>query len=70
MKPTVGRIVHYREVGGPEPLCSAAIVCFVLGEDGTLALRVFGANTVDSGRRAREGTQPGTWHWPEREEPE
>ena len=66
-KPTVGRIVHYRETGGPEPLCRAALVTFV-HPDGEVALGVFGADTVYGGRRrVREGDEPGTWHWPERE---
>ena len=47
-KPTVGRVVHYRETADADAL--AAVVCAVL-EDGSLALSIFNANGHPSGAR-------------------
>lgn len=76
MKPTVGRIVHARHLGGRP--CYAAVVVSVW-ENSTweavslCVLRPDGfefpspagrEDLVPSGKKAR----PYTWHWPEREE--
>lgn len=74
MKPTLGRIVHYV----PRPLQPdqkprelAAIVTAAHGED-MIDLYAFepwpgGLRSFGKVRHA-EDKQPGTWHWPEREE--
>lgn len=66
-KPTVGRIVHYYDVGNPNPL--AAIVTYVFKNlpDDRCALQVFGADLGDvSGVEFSETPQPGHWSWPPR----
>lgn len=65
-KPTVGRIVHYRETADADAL--AAVVCAVL-EDGSLALSIFNANGHPSGAREvlhEDAAEPGAcrWSWP------
>ena len=73
MKPTIGRIVIYREDEKSE---SPAIVVNVR-VDGSLDLNIFRNEVMDIpgiGTVARvaydgnviEGTEPGTWHWPPR----
>lgn len=69
MKPSVGRIVHYRGQKGGE--CHAAVVVRVL-ETGTLNLSVFEFDGSPAGRFGIEESDPanpvgGQWHWPERE---
>lgn len=82
MKPSIGRIVHYRlpdgrSAGDLRP----AIVVTVWPEDGTphggsLQLQVFTDGTNDGPSYASgiawktsvvEGTDLGTWRWPERQ---
>ena len=65
-KPTVGRVVHYRENADAEPL--AAVVAAV-GEDGTVSLGVFTVNGTVQGVRevAHEDNADGDmarWSWP------
>ena len=65
-KPTVGRIVHYRDTADADAL--AAVVCAVL-EDGSLALSIFNANGHPSGARGvlhEDDAEPGVprWSWP------
>jgi len=65
-KPTVGRVVHYRENADAEPL--AAVVAAV-GEDGTVSLGVFTVNGSVQGAREvlhEDDAEPGAcrWSWP------
>jgi hypothetical protein len=72
-KPTVGRIVHFNDVGGPY----AAIVTKI-NEDGSLELATFGANSMyfqhnvtedrpyNDDEGSASGRAPGTWSWPPR----
>lgn len=65
-KPTVGRVVHYREDADAEPL--AAVVAAV-GEDGTVSLGVFTVNGTVQGVREvahEDDAEPGAcrWSWP------
>jgi hypothetical protein len=65
MKPSVGRIVHYRK--GDE--CQAAIVTEVTSEGGDVTLQVFPANGQTGQVWAGEdqdGRENSTWHWPEK----
>lgn len=66
MKPTAGRIVHFR---GNEPeiegRCVAAIVADVVGP-GLVHLTIFKPG-VGVRLYVAEGDARGTWHWPERE---
>lgn len=69
MNPTIGRIVHYLprsgENGGRDKLWPAIITAVHV--DGSVNLTVFrdllSPIPVD---HAKEGTEPGTWRWPER----
>ena len=79
-RPTLGRIVHYRLLNGPEPNDRPAIITEVF-EDDTVALWLFARlNDVPFAHvtavrmsdqfgayvdRAREGEEAGEWHWPE-----
>jgi hypothetical protein len=84
MKPTIGRIVHYiltQDDVERSPFHPAyidgnpgyagehfpAIVCVITGERVNLQVFLDGSHSlwVPS---AIEGTENGTWHWPEREE--
>lgn len=80
MKPTVGRIVHYRSYGTPggeyHSECRAAIVTHVHWDatpDGrdieeVVSLAVMNPEGMFFNQDVRPGTTGGTWHWPEREE--
>lgn len=83
MKPTIGRIVHYRSYGTPggeyESQCRAAIVTEVDeyqpspdgGFIGHVNLAVLNPDGMffNKGVLQDEGAhRGGTWHWPEREE--
>lgn len=59
MKPSIGRIVLYQYGGQVLP----AIVVEV--RDDGLTLTVFTPMPF-AAHRVREGTEPGTWRWPER----
>ena len=65
MKPSVGRIVHYKRGGE----CHAAIVIDAR-PDGRVRLKVFFShgNWEESLVTHEEGNDNGTWHWPERVE--
>lgn len=76
MKPTIGRIVHYTNLGDRDgkypPSVQAAIVTAV-NDDGTLALHVFyktGQFDLPAclGTDATAGSEAarGMWSWPER----
>lgn len=83
MRPTVGRIVHYRSFGTPggeyTSQCRAAIVAGVpdggppvIGPDGPaqqLDLAVLNPIGLFFNRCPQDetGKAGGTWHWPERE---
>jgi len=65
-KPTVGRVVHYRENADAEPL--AAVVAAV-GEDGAVSLGVFTVNGTVQGVREvlhEDAAAPDAcrWSWP------
>lgn len=83
MKPTVGRIVHYRE--SASDACQAAIVVqpwagetvnLVLFRDGSNDSQQHGMGaelvawktSIPSMAAAADGYSGPTWHWPEREE--
>lgn len=76
MKPSVGRIVHYKP---KEEVCYAALITFVeFGADvynqdtgeGTkqdlVMLKIFDPDGREFNRTTVEGDQAGNWHWPER----
>lgn len=74
MKPTVGRIVHYRSYGTPggeyAPVCRAAVVTEVTTEE-VVALAVLNPEGMFFNQRVpfcHLTSEGGTWHWPEREE--
>lgn len=77
MKPSVGRIVHFKN---NQQVCWAAIITAVNDvRDGRCDLSVFVPRTPDSVQPTvqaggeltysdvREGDHAGEWHWPERE---
>lgn len=66
MKPTMGRIVIYREVVavGGEDLMPAIVQG--VEQDGTLRLCVFGRFSQSMRYNVKEGTEEGTWQWPPR----
>ena len=84
MKPSIGRIVHYRSYGTPageyEPECRAAIITQVHGavreghedwDQGDVHLAVFNPEGVYFNKYVDHDetkTRGGTWHWPERVE--
>lgn len=78
MKPSVGRIVHYRSYGTPggeyTSECRAAVVTEVSEKSGgswKLSLAVLNPEGMFFNRACPhdEGDKVGgTWHWPEREE--
>jgi hypothetical protein len=73
VKPSVGRVVHYKGWAGP---CRAAIVTEVdedpdkLGRMQPVSLVVFERNgfTTVHGVTYSEHSGSDTWHWPEREQ--
>ena len=70
MKPTLGRIVHYRDIGwqADEENWLAAMVIHVQGDGGLrlIAWDRFGScYYLDN---VREGTEEKCWRWPPREE--
>lgn len=71
MKPTVGRIVHYRSYGTPggeyTPECQAAAITRV-ASDGRVGLCVMSPTGMffDQDVTFSETLEGGTWHWPER----
>ena len=79
MKPTVGRIVHYPNLGDRDgkysPEIRAALITG-LNPDGTVSLHIFsrtGQFDVPAVQRATDGIEAGTeaasgtWQWPGRE---
>lgn len=73
MKPTIGRIVHYRSHGSKdgvyEPECRAAIVTGVEYQT-AVDLTVFNPEGIFLKQACAydaTNTGGGTWHWPERE---
>lgn len=82
MKPTIGRIVHYRSHGSAdgvyEPECRAAIVTEFFGDGANLpegrvwkaSLAVFNPEGIFLKQDVHQDdkkSRGGTWHWPERE---
>jgi hypothetical protein len=78
MKPTIGRIVHYVAYGTP---CGkympgahrAAVVTETSVDDpaariGICIINPTGLFFAQDVRQDPTGLQPGTWHWPEREQ--
>lgn len=67
MKPSVGRIVHYRGTINTE--CRAALVVAV-NSDGTTNLMVFDPHGTSAAPATgvAEGSEGDAWHWPERVE--
>lgn len=80
MKPSIGRIVHFRAPGPPfvedenETVCVAAIIIKVAGRECMLDVR-WPVTAADIAQRpnlfpstmwAAEGEDVGEWHWPER----
>lgn len=67
MKPTIGRIVHFHQEGGPYPAIVTAV-----NESGTVELATFGKNSLyfqhDVPEWTGQGPVPanGTWSWPPR----
>lgn len=80
MKPTVGRIVHYRSYGTPggeyAPECRAAVVTKVYwnsvdsGIEEMVSLAVLNPEGMFFNQDVPFSERPvgGTWHWPERED--
>lgn len=73
MKPTVGRIVHYTNLGDKDgrypPEAQAAIITGV-NQDGTVALHIFyrtGQFDMASVPFSAEPMTRGHWNWPPRE---
>jgi hypothetical protein len=71
-KPTIGRIVHYVNLGDSQglypPECQAAIITGV-NEDGTVALHIFyrtGDFYMQDVEFSEDTQQRRSWHWPER----
>jgi hypothetical protein len=62
-KPTIGRIVHFSEEGGPY----AAIIAAV-NDDGSLELATLGRNSLyfQHGIKFDAEGAKGTWRWPPR----
>jgi hypothetical protein len=60
--PSIGRIVHFHDEGGPY----AALITAV-NDDGSVELVTFGRNSFyfQHGVQAGSG-EPGTWTWPPR----
>lgn len=74
MKPSVGRIVHYRSYGTPggeyTSECRAAVVTETDTSD-TVGLAVLNPTGMFFNRTIahdEDGKAGGTWHWPERVE--
>ena len=63
MAVSVGRIVHYMEEQGD---CITALVTKV-NEGEKVELTIFppSESTPEIRQDVEEGTEPGTWHWPE-----
>lgn len=75
MKPTIGRDVHYVAYGTPNGEFEAgahrtAKVTEVLASGGLnlFVIHPTGFQFVFGVMEDSEGTQPGSWHWPERED--
>lgn len=75
MKPTVGRIVHYRSYGTPggeyAPQCRAAVVTGVCDPDTYVSLAVLNPEGMFFSQQVRYDSTAaigGRWHWPERED--
>lgn len=62
-KPSIGRIVHYREPSADK--IRAAIVT-VVWSDTCVNLHVFGECGAYDVRSSSAGVGPGNWSWPER----
>lgn len=74
MKPSVGRIIHYVSYGTPngeyDSVCRAAVVTEVVGDD-YISIAVLNPTGLFFKEKLHKGiglSEPGTWHWPEREE--
>ncbi len=64
-KPTVGRIVHFHEEGGPYPSIVTAV-----NPDGSLELATFGKNSLyfqHNVAEQKDSLAKGCWTWPPRE---
>lgn len=72
--PSVGRIVHYVAFGTPggeypAGACRAAIVTRVHdpeNQETALSLCILNPTGMFFNERVECGTEPGSWHWPER----
>lgn len=64
MKPTIGRIVHYKSCGGFE---YAAIITAALPVSETVALAILKPGGISFRTEVEHGEGAGTWHWPEKE---
>lgn len=75
MKPSVGRIVHYVSYGTPngeyKSECRAAVITEVQGPITAVGLCVLNPTGVFFNPTVLQSEEkaPGSWHWPEREEP-
>lgn len=63
-KPSVGRVVHFHEEGGPYPALITAV-----NEDGSVELATFGKNSLYFQHGVHELPAPnapmkGVWTWP------
>ena len=69
MKPSIGRVVHYKSYGTPggehksEP--QAAIITGVVGDD-TVHLCVLYDNGMSFKHDVKQGSEGGQWDWPPR----
>lgn len=73
MKPSVGRVVHYKSYGTPGgeygAECRAAIVTEAEGETiGLFVANPTGLFLNQNVAHDEDGKAGGTWHWPERVE--
>ena len=73
MKPSIGRIIHYRSYGSPggefTSECRAAIVTAICPMDEDCSLFVANPTGVFLNQECahdEETKAGGTWHWPER----
>lgn len=68
MKPTIGRIVHYKTRGsadGAYPPTNFAAMITKVYSDNCVSLVTFGESGFRFEMSVQRGDQPGQWHWPE-----